>query len=194
MRYSRLLIGLLVLILSALPLAGCTSKAKHEALQASYETLQAEHAALVLENTSLKTELESVQPELTKIQDDYDALQSDYEALQTDYTTLDTGHKAVQQELAQIREVYPPRYFSSVTELQNWLAGDDISDRASDDAVLVYQSALELQKRALQDGYIINANITTTGTTPAYYTIYCSAVTEEDSLYTWVPETDDVNQ
>ena len=99
-------------------------------------------------------------------------------------------YDAVKQELAEIKEVYPPRYFSSGTELQSWLAEDNISDRSSADAVVWYANAQELQKRALEDGYIINAFMwdNLDGT----YSIYCDAVTEDDSLYWWDPETDDI--
>ena len=99
-------------------------------------------------------------------------------------------YETLQEELADIQEVYPPRYFSSGVELQNWLAEDNISDRHSTDAVLWYANALELQERALRDGYIINAYIwdNLDGT----YTVFCDAVTEDNSLYWWDPETDDI--
>ena len=77
-------------------------------------------------------------------------------------------------------------------ELQLWLNQDNISDRNSSDAVLWYASALELQKRAIKDGYIINAYIFQDADNPEYFTVYCDAVTEDNSLYWWDPETDEV--
>jgi len=98
---------------------------------------------------------------------------------------------STEAELTEIEEVYPPGYFSSSTELQNWLADDNISDRSSVDAVLWYANAQELQQRALEGGYIINAYIwdNLDGT----FSVYCDAVTEDNSLYWWDPETDDIH-
>ena len=109
---------------------------------------------------------------------------------QAELASTEADLTSTEAELAEIQEVYPPGYFSSATELQNWLAADDISDRSSVDAVLWYANAQELQKRALEDGYIINAYIwdNLDGT----YNVYCDAVTEDNSLYWWDPETDDI--
>jgi hypothetical protein len=109
---------------------------------------------------------------------------------ETDLASTEADLASTEAELAEIEEVYPPGYFASATELQNWLATDDISDRSSTDAVLWYASAQELQERALEDGYIINAYIwdNLDGT----YSVYCDAVTEDNSLYWWDPETDDI--
>jgi len=52
-RFNWLLIGLVVLCLAMVPLAGCVAKSE-------YEALQAENAALVEENTSLKAELAEI--------------------------------------------------------------------------------------------------------------------------------------
>lgn len=84
------------------------------------------------------------------------------------------------------------RYFKDGTELQLWLDQDNISDRNSSDAVIWYASALELQKRAIKDGYIINAYIFEDTENSGYFTVYCDAVTEDNSLYWWDPETDEV--
>ncbi|HEY4711917.1 MAG TPA: hypothetical protein VIH69_04470 [Dehalococcoidia bacterium] len=109
---------------------------------------------------------------------------------ETELASTEAELASTEAELAEIEEVYPPGYFSSATELQNWLATDDISDRSSADAVLWYANAQELQERALEDGYIINAYIwdNLDGT----YSVYCDAVTEDNSLYWWDPETDNI--
>lgn len=116
--------------------------------------------------------------------------QAELASTEADLASTETDLASTEAELAEIQEVYPPGYFSSATELQNWLATDDISDRSSVDAVLWYANAQELQKRALEDGYIINAYIwdNLDGT----YNVYCDAVTEDNSLYWWDPETDDI--
>ncbi|MFC1873397.1 hypothetical protein ACFLW3_01110 [Chloroflexota bacterium] len=193
MYYRKSIIGLLGLIISPVLLTGCASESEleYEALRTSYEDLQADYASLVSQNDRIEAEIESVHLKLLSVRDGYDELGSNHAALQADYTALGVDYESVIEELDEIKGVYPPRYFSSGTELLGWLVEDDISDRTSDNPVDLYQSALELQERALGDGYIINAYITTVGTTPAYYRIYCSALTEEDSLYTWSVEEDD---
>jgi len=97
---------------------------------------------------------------------------------------------STEAELTEIKEVYPPRYFPSGTELQNWLADDNMSDRSSTDAGVWYANARELQQRALEDGYIISAGMfdNLDGT----FSVWCSAVMEDDSLYWWDPDTDDI--
>ena len=176
-RFNWLLIGAVCFSLAMLPLTGCVS-------QSEYKALEAEKENLVEENNSLTAELEGVHSELVKVQLDYDTLKADCDELTNNY-------EAVNEELAEIKEFFPPRYFPSAVELQNWLAEDNISDRTSADAVLWYANARELQKRALEDGYIINAYIFESET-PGYYNVYCDAVTEDDSLYWWDPETDDI--
>jgi pimeloyl-ACP methyl ester carboxylesterase len=72
MKISKWLqIGLVILILSSVLLAGCGVP------QSEYEDLQAEHTALVEENTSLKAELAGVQSDLTKLQAEYDKLKGE---------------------------------------------------------------------------------------------------------------------
>lgn len=62
-RFNWLLIGLMVLCLATVPLAGCVgvSQSEYEALQAEYEALQAEYEALMEANTSSEVEPEAVE-------------------------------------------------------------------------------------------------------------------------------------
>ena len=58
--------------------------------------------------------------------------QADYDELDAEYTTLQAEHEALQNELAEIKEVYPPKEFSSLSELDDWLLENDVSDRVRD--------------------------------------------------------------
>jgi hypothetical protein len=129
-----------------------------------------------------KTELASTEAELV-------STKAELVSTKAELASTEAELVSTEAELDGIKEVYPPRYFSSGTELQNWLADDNISDRSSSDAIVWYSNARELQKRALEDGYIINAYVwdNLDGT----YSAYCDAVTEDNSLYWWDPETDD---
>ena len=99
-RFNWLLIGLLVLCLAMIPLAGCgISKSEHETLQADYEALQTENASLVGENTTLKAELDGVESDLTKAQADYKALQTEHATLVKEKSSLETELEGVQSDL-----------------------------------------------------------------------------------------------
>jgi len=173
------IIGLVVVSLTMIPLAGCVgvSQSEFDALQANYETLQAEHASLVAENTSVKGQLEEVQSDLTSLQADYGTLQADYDA--------------VNQELAEIKEVYPPRDFSSLSELQDWLLANDVSEKpVTTFAEDWYGRALELQEDALKDGYLVSVDYDYDWQTDSY-SVYCTAIIRGKIFY-WDPETDEV--
>ena len=155
-------VTVMLLVLTALP--GCVSTAEYEAITEQVATLEDQAAVLEDQIATLEEEKASLEADNAELQADLDAL----------------------------NQVYPPRYFSSATELQDWLAEDDISQRSSADAVVWYANGLKLQRRALEDGYIINAYILESPDNPGYYNVYCDAVMEDDSLYWWDPETDDI--
>ena len=163
---------ILVVILSVVPLVGCVgvSQSKYEALQAKHEALQAERASLVAENTSVKGQLEEVQSDLTSVQADYEA---------------------ANQELTEIKEVYPPRDFSSLRELQDWLLANDVSKRPiTAIAEDWYGRALEVQEDALKDGYLVSVDYDYDEGIDSYF-IYCITIINGRIFY-WDPETDDV--
>jgi len=70
-RFNWLLIGLVVLCLAMVPLAGCVSKSKYEALREDYEVLQEDKASLEREMESLKEELENLEESLSLYKDTY---------------------------------------------------------------------------------------------------------------------------
>ena len=85
--------------------------------------------------------------------------ESEYEALQADYDALKADYDAASGELAQIREVYPPRDWSSLTELEEWLQANDVSERPTTEyGDQWFRKALEIQEDALKDGYIVSAD------------------------------------
>jgi chromosome segregation ATPase len=162
-----LLVGVLFLLISCL-LAGCGVKQElHDAvvadLDAAQQELQSVEAELGETQTELETteaelaakraELESSQSEVTSLLAEKDTLIADKEVLQADYDELADEKSAVEQELANIREVYPARHFSSRVELQDWLRENDVSDRPNTTfAEGWYEAALDIQEDALEDG------------------------------------------
>lgn len=184
-RFKWLLIGLVVVCLTMISLAGCIGvpQSEFEALQAEHEALQVKQASLMAENTSVKGQLETVQSDLTN-------LQADYEALNVDYDTLNADYEAIDEELAEIKEVYPPRDFSSLSELQDWLVENDVSERSlAQFSEGIYSKALEIQEDALKDGYIVSAAIDYDEVVGVYY-IFCATIIDGD-IWVWDPETDE---
>jgi len=158
------LIGLATICLAVIPLTGCTGVPSSD-----YEALQAEYATLVDENTSFSSALQQAQSDLTNKQADYDA---------------------VSQELTEIKEVYPPTDFSSLTELEDWLVENDVSERpVTDYASGWYRKALEIQEDALKDGYIVSADYDYDEGTDDY-AMFCITIIDGDIWY-WDPETDE---
>ena len=85
---------------------------------------------------------------------------------------------------------FPPHRFPSIETLEAWLAEDDISELPDAEfAEGIYKKALELQKRAAEDGYLIGADLFDheDGT----FTITNSAIVE-NNYYWWLPEEDEV--
>ena len=116
---------------------------------------------------------------------------SDYDALQADYDELNTKNEAVEMELAEIKEVYPPDDFSSLRDLNDWLLENDVSKKPdtsyADDW---YGRALEVQEDALKDGYIVSVDYDYDAEDDSY-SVWCTTIINGRIFY-WDPETDEV--
>lgn len=109
--------------------------------------------------------------------------QSEYEALNADY-------EAVSQELTEIKGVYPPKDFSSLSELRDWLMANDVSEKPiTTNAEDWYGRALEIQEDALEDGYIVSVDYDYFEETDDY-SIWCITIINGD-IWVWDPETDE---
>jgi hypothetical protein len=121
-------------------------------------------------------------------QGDYQNLEAQYNALQTELNSTQAELSSTQAELAELQAKYPPRLFEDSAELEAWLAGQPTPPEATD-AVLWYEHARQLQKAAVEDGYIISADYIGPDS-DGLYTIWCSAVLQDNSYYYWDPDTD----
>ena len=168
-RLTWWLLGLVVLVVILVLLF--VSRSEYGALQADYDALQQQ-------NSSLSTQLQQAQSDLTELQADYDGLNADYEA--------------VNAELTEIQKVYPPRDFSSLSELQNWLLSNDVSERPfATTAEHWYSKALEIQEDALRDGYIISVDYDYCP--ERGFSVWCVTIINGD-IWVWDPETDEPYQ
>ena len=203
--FNRLIIGAVVSCLALVSLVGCgVPTSEYEALQAENATLVQEKASLAQENTGLEAELErtqsdlasvesdlaSVESDLASVESDLASVESDLASVQADYDELNANYMATKNELAEIKEVYPPKDFSSLSELQDWLLTNDVSERpVTEFAEGWYGRALEIQEDALKDGYMISVNLDYGETEDLFY-IACVTIIDGD-IWWWNPETDE---
>ena len=119
--------------------------------------------------------------------------QADYDELDAEHTTLQADYEAVQNELAEIKEVYPPEDFSSLSELNDWLLENDVSEKPDTTyGEDWYGRALEVQEDALRDGYIVSADYDYDAEDDSYL-VWCTTIINGRVFY-WDPETNDVSE
>ncbi len=84
--------------------------------------------------------------------------QTQYDELEADYDNLNMSYFTMSQELSALNKVNPPRYFSSTDELREWLTWDETSERPARESIVdEYFDAIDIQKNALEDGYLISS-------------------------------------
>jgi hypothetical protein len=83
------------------------------------------------------------------------------------------------------------RDFSSLSELQDWLLANDVSEKPDTTyAEDWYGRALEVQEDALKDSYIVSADYDYNSETESY--IVTCVTTINGHIFYWNPETDEV--
>ena len=156
-----------ILLLSWL-LVGCgVAQEQHDAVvadlskaQQEAQTTRVELESVSSELSTTKSELESVKTSLTASQSKVSELTSSLGKSKVDLETKQAELDGVNEELNEIKKVYPQQNFSSLKELQDWLLANDVSEREpTTKAIVAYRKSLEIQKDALNDGYIISAYI-----------------------------------
>jgi hypothetical protein len=166
---------------------GCSSKA----LEQENEALKQQNAELTGAKQQLESTLQTAQSDLAAAQQESTKTKADLAALQTNYDKAVTEKDSAVQDLGEMEAVFPPREFESVTELRNWLLDNDISERPdTETASLWYAVAVELQKAALNDGYIISVDYDSNEARDTWW-VWCTTVINGNIWY-WDPEEDDV--
>ncbi len=200
-KYGLILLALMAVILASLLLVGCgVSKSDYNELLSQKTTLETEKQTLQSQYDSLQAEKDTLAAEKDDLEADYGQLSADYSTLQADFQAL-AGEKdavqaqyaAVNDELAAIREVYPPRDFSSLLELEDWLLANDVSDKpVTSTAEAWIGRALEVQEDALADGYVVSVDYDGPDA-QGFYSVFCTTIIN-GNIYYWDPETDDVSK
>jgi len=154
--------------------------------QDQYDTVVAERDSTQAELQSVKAEVQSVKTELATSQSKVLELTSNLEKGEAEL-------EATKKELTDIKKVYPPRQFSSSSELVDWLRANDVSERPPVERTeQLYAKGLDIQADALKDGFIISVNIEP-GPEPGTSWIGCVTVINGD-MWVWGPENDEPTQ
>ena len=131
--------------------------------------------------------------------DVHDAVVAEKEAAQASVTQLEKENEKLkadlttaQETLRNLNSIYPPKRFKDRNAIAEWLRNDDISERPITTSPVDWLlKALEQQSRALEDGYIVNAEFMG----PDEYgdvSVWLSAVVENSDQFMWDPESDEV--
>jgi hypothetical protein len=143
-----------------------------------YNDLQANYDAAEEQNTSLSAQLLGSQSQANQLQADLAAAQ----------TELETANAQIND----LQNAPPARYFSSTTELQNWLLENAVSDQPYATTYAGwYGKALEVQRDAFSDGYIISVQYHYCDEEQHITYIACIAAVG-GYLWMWDPETDNI--
>jgi len=174
----------LFIIVLSISSIGCVSKSQYEQLEEDYKSLESElnsvrenYNSLQEDYTALESELQSTNQELSELREENSNLQNEITLLENNLTSLENK--------------YPPRLFKDVSELEDWLVKQP-NPPASQDAIMLFKHARDLQSAAAKDGYIISADFEGPDEEGLYY-VWCSAVLEDYSYYYWDPDTDNIS-
>jgi type II secretory pathway pseudopilin PulG len=103
--------------------------------------------------------LSSVEDDLAAAEQQVSSLSSQLQQAQTDKNQLQSDLDTANAELAAIQMVYPPRNFSSASDLEDWLLSNGISlQPPATTWEQWYSKALEIQAAALADGFIVSVD------------------------------------
>ena len=121
---------------------------------------QDEYDNVVADLEKAQQELLSIGAELAASQSEASELKNSLEESIADLEITEAELEAAKEELAKMEKVYPPRDFSSSTELRDWLAENAVSESPPTTiAENLYAKALQIQVDASKDGYIISVDL-----------------------------------
>ncbi|MBI2856252.1 MAG: hypothetical protein HYX93_05330 [Chloroflexi bacterium] len=160
--------------------------AERDSALASAGTLETQLQAGTAERDSLTSQLRA---DLQQAQSSVNLLEANVATLELSKASLQGQLAAVQGDLQELQSKFPLRPFSNRNELEVWLASDTVSEQPDTQfAADWYANALEIQKRAADDGFIVSAEFLANG--DVTWTVWNSTVIENGNYYWWNPEED----
>jgi hypothetical protein len=134
----------------------------------------------------------------------YDTVKTDYDNLKTEYTAMETEYAAYKAEmdalvkqfndlvgsdeweyLLTIVDIFPPKDFSSLSELEDF-ARENIQPETSS-IEESFRAALRVQEAGINSGYTISVMYDEDQTAPGTGWIYCGALVN-GTFYVWSPK------
>lgn len=120
--------------------------------EAQVSTLEADLAAAEAQVTTLEADLAAAEAQVTTLETDLAAAEAQVSTLEAELADAEAQVSTLEAELQTVND---PRHFTSLQELEAWLAQDD-TDTAYPFAG-PFEQAFILQVRALRDGYLLPA-------------------------------------
>lgn len=134
-------------------------------------TSNAKYQEALDQNAALSSQVADLNSQITNLSDQISTLQTNYE---------------------QISKVFPPRDFSSLQELKDWVAKDKTDLLPAPSTIEeLYSRGLAMQLAALKDGFIIS--IDQEFITDTFFFIFGIAVVNNE-IWVWDIEDDDLYQ
>ena len=157
-----------------------------DAAQAEAASLQSDLDAAQAEAASLQSDLDSLIDEKEDLQNELNAAIYEKDALLKEFITTVNVKDTLLNELYEIKAIYPPGQFNSVSELENWVSTN--KQPSTNDLESLFMAALEVQQLGLQDGYLISVIYDEDYRGPGYPWVFNGALVN-GSFYVWDPGT-----
>ncbi len=147
-----------------------------------------------IQTNSLHNDIEDLEAENSSLTNQVSSVQGQLSQAQANLTQKETELTEKETELAAIHEIFPPKEFASSTELQQWLNGNTVSNQPPATSYEGwYGKALQLQQDALNDGFILSADLDIYQYEDGTYEFYVYSVAIIDGfMWYWDPETDEI--
>lgn len=129
-----------------------TAEARVSTLEAELTTAEAQVSVLEGNVSTLETDLAAAEAQVATLEADLAAAEAQVATLEADLADAEAQVATLSEELQTVKD---PRHFTSLQEMEAWLAQDD-TDTAYPFAGL-FEQAFILQVRALRDGYLLPA-------------------------------------
>jgi hypothetical protein len=140
----------------------------------------------------IKEDLEQCENQSVSLSSQLSQAQSSRASLQNDYDVMSADYDAISQELAALKDIPGPSYFSSGDDLQAWLDNNTISNEPWANTYWGwYAKGVRLQQAAAEDGYVISVQYHYCDDLGAMEYIICIAIIDGE-IWAWDPETDDL--